>query len=128
MPKKTVNNTKKRRRKLRLKKSVRRTIAALMLITAIIVALVPVRDVAADNSGDLREEIINNPHVDKLITSVAQKTDVYYAFPWTEDIETKIDVDGESHTLYKIDINGMDDNVFAAFEMQNEGDGTILNS
>ena len=48
---KSANGPRKGRGKLRLKKSVRRTIGSLMLATSVVVAAVPVGGVSADSSG-----------------------------------------------------------------------------
>ena len=49
--KKAATQPKRGRKKLRLKKSVRRTIGSLMLATSLVVAAVPVGGVSADSAG-----------------------------------------------------------------------------
>ena len=71
----------KKRKKLRLKKSARRTIAALLLVTSIIVAAVPVRDVAAESNTDSPSSLYDSGNA------------VYDIPDWTEIVPL---VEGES--------------------------------
>ncbi|HAV00572.1 MAG TPA: hypothetical protein DCW47_05200 [Lachnospiraceae bacterium] len=125
MPKKTVsNNTKKRKRKLRLKKSARRTIAALMLVTAIIVAAVPVRSVSAtdtdgrwDHSEWLNiEKIMNDEttlanHVRPDAGHSGSDTFEAFACDYVGDqviTEEFYDKSGKKHSFVKINEEGYD--------------------
>ena len=109
MPKKTMsNNTKKRKRKLRLKKSVRRTIAALMMITALIVAAVPVRDVSAE------DDTYNLPSLDDILTGYPKTGDsttvqaigeeAFY-YPMYNDSD---EVDNDKLKYFKVSKGGTD--------------------
>ena len=120
--KKTTKTNKKN--KLHLKKSARWTIAGLMLATAVIIALIPVQNggvSAKSNESSL-------PTVEELsydITSNSSGSHAYVwkesgdtsqhvvkgneilgadglAFPYVETITTENDIDGKTHTYYKV--------------------------
>ena len=55
-----------KRKKLRLKKSVRRTIGSLMLATSVVVAAIPVGGVSADSSGAYRGSDLTAPEIDSI--------------------------------------------------------------
>ncbi|MBQ8667018.1 MAG: leucine-rich repeat protein [Lachnospiraceae bacterium] len=102
---KSSNGPRKGRGKLRLKKSVRRTIGSLMLATSVVVAAVPVGGVSADSSGvykgspktvndfsPLAEDVKNN------ITPDYSDTDIKGGFP----IIAELDDDGVNYKKREI--------------------------
>ena len=120
---KTTTRTNKKN-KLHLKKSARWTIAGLMLATAVIIALIPVQnggvsakshesalpdvnelsyDIDSNNSGThayvWKEGGETSQHVVKG-EEVLGKPGL--AFPYVETITTENDIDGKTHTYYKV--------------------------
>lgn len=76
---KSSNGPRKGRRKLRLKKSVRRTIGSLMLATSVVVAAVPVGGVSADSGGVYRGSTATAPEltdIDPDTASVGKTSDL----------------------------------------------------
>ena len=121
--KKTTRTNKKN--KLHLKKSARWTIAGLMLATAVIIALIPVQNggVSAKSNesslptvDDLSYDFTSNhlgSHAyewkepgDTTSQHVVKGEDVSgkpgLAFPYVETITTENDIDGKTHTYYKV--------------------------
>nr|MCR5507466.1 leucine-rich repeat domain-containing protein [Lachnospiraceae bacterium] len=122
MAKKTVKPVKKRR-KLRLKKSVRWTIAALMMVSAIIVAAVPVRQVEAesvttDEWDTIYTELKGSPVADLSVPAETDSDKLYYAYPIKEDSITIADINHNPHIYYEIDQTGMGDYIIPIYEMQ----------
>lgn len=76
---KSSNGPRKGRGKLRLKKSVRRTIGSLMLATSVVVAAVPVGGVSADSGGVYRGSTATAPEltdIDPDTASVGKTSDL----------------------------------------------------
>ena len=67
----SATGPKRGRKKLRLKKSVRRTIGSLMLATSIVVGAIPVGGVSADSSGVYKGSTATAPEIDTISTSAA---------------------------------------------------------
>lgn len=121
-----VNNMQRKRsrkKKLRLKKSVRLTIAALFMVSALIVALIPVQgngvqaitdykvpesidDVLGATPGNFDHGIVNDS--DTSITGV-DLSNVEYAFPkGSEPYSVNSSISGNTYTYTEIDMSTMD--------------------
>ena len=73
---KNATGPKRGRKKLRLKKSVRRTIGSLMLATSIVVAAIPVGGVSADSTGVYKGSTAKAPDLDKISPKNAGEYDI----------------------------------------------------
>lgn len=118
------------RKKFKMKKSVRLTIAGLLAATALVVAVIPTKGVEAFSSSDAETTIptmvddaisvdvfVNGNGVEPDITmGLENDPGKYWAFPCGEKIE--IIQGGNTHTYYSIDTDGMiGGNVVPVFEI-----------
>lgn len=138
MPKdkgKIMGKNVKKKKKFRLKKRARRTIASLLLVSALIVSLIPTRKETqayvnpADPVMKLDDVIAAYQVVPSGNTSVeADNDDYFYAFPFAEGDEEEFrDTDGNTHHYYKINLNGMSDGTpVPVFEMGKIGNYNTL--
>lgn len=117
-----ANNKKKRKSKFRIKKQARWTIAGLLMATAVIIALIPVQNggVSAKTSETLALNVDDlsfngttsgsHAHVWKEGTETTQHTikgadisgKMGLAFPYAATVTTENDIDGKTHTYYKV--------------------------
>ena len=81
----TSTGVKRGRKKLRLKKSARRTIGSLLLATSLVVGVIPVGGVSADSSGVYKGNDSTAPAIDAIDDN-------------TED-DTKVDVPSAGETI-----------------------------
>ena len=110
-----------KRKKIRLKKSVRRTIAALLMVTALIVAAVPVQDVVAvtdESTGipDVNTIVANFGYCNSANASsnpegstsvLPTDTTVMLGFPMQEEVVVREDGTSNEHKYFKINMQGM---------------------
>ena len=71
----SATGRKRSRKKLRLKKSVRRTIGSLMLATSVVVAAVPVGGVSADSTGEYKGSMAEAEEIDSIADNTSADTD-----------------------------------------------------
>ena len=108
---------KTKKKKFRIKKRARRTIGSLLLVTAIIVALIPVNkteawvDPAVTTAVPYLDEVIEkHGFIDETETSIVSKTpddECLMAFPLTDEKLNVVDYNGNTHSYYQINTNGM---------------------
>ncbi len=117
----------RKKKRFRLKKRARRTIASLLLVSALIISFIPTRQDAqayvspAVEVMDLNSVLNTYDVVDGSETSVDPNavTDKYMAFPLLEEV-TVTEYNGTPHTYYSINTSGMTgDSCVPIFKMGN---------
>lgn len=102
------------RKKFKMKKSVRLTIAGVLAVTALVVAIIPTRGVQAgdpfnpekDIPSDVDVAIAQDPFVNGN-SVIPNDTTKHWAFPMGEELSIWDDAAGTSYTYYKINRDGM---------------------
>ncbi|MCR5269235.1 MAG: leucine-rich repeat domain-containing protein, partial [Lachnospiraceae bacterium] len=126
------------KKKFRLKKSARLTIAGVCAATAIVVAVIPTRGVQADDPFDPETMIPNSVDdaiaVDPFVSDpsnafygsvVPSDTEKHWAFPEAEMVEFEDDY-GVRHTYYQINRDGMfADLTVPVFEISTQSTPTV---